>query len=216
MRWYRESAALTRESNTIGLLPLALAGVAQAAVDSGDVALARTSLVELEAAPVQGTRNFQVAVELTRAWCSAAAGELPRAREQALAAAELAESLGQDGVAARALHDVARLGDPATAAPRLAVIADRLDGPFAAAAAAHAAALPRRDGDELLAVAERFVAQGALLLAAEAAGSAAAAHRDGGREAGARTAAQRAAALLQECEGARPPSLEVEVSQPGS
>ena len=207
MRWYRESAALTRESDTSGLLPWVLAGVAQAAVDSGDAALAAASLAELEAAPVQGARSFEVAVDLTRAWCSAAAGRLSLAREQALAAAELAESLGQDGVAARALHDVARLGDPATAAQRLADIAERLDGPFAGAAAAHAAALLRRDGDALLEVAERFAAHGALLLAAEAADGAAAAYRDGGREAGARTAAQRAAALLQECEGADPPSL---------
>ena len=149
MRWYRESAALARECNAVGVLPWALAGVAQAAVDSGDVALAAASLAELEAAAVQGPHSFEVAVDLTRAWCSASAGELPRAREQALAAAELAESLGQDGIAAKALHDVARLGDPAAAAPSLAVIADRLDGPFADAAAAHAAALLRRDGDAL-------------------------------------------------------------------
>jgi DNA-binding CsgD family transcriptional regulator len=77
-------------------------------------------------------------------------------------------------------------------------------------AADHAVALLRRDGGALLEVAERFAAQDALLLAAEAADAAAAAHREGGREASARSAAQRAAAFLEGCEGARPPSLDDE------
>jgi len=207
LRCYRESAALAREADTIGFLPWALAGIAQAAADAGDSVLARESLAELEAAPVLGTRNFEVARELTSAWCAAVAGELSRAREQALAAAELAASLGQDGFAVRALLDVARLGEPALVVQRLSTLAGRVDGPFAGNAAAYASALLGSDASRLLEVAERFAAQDALLLAAEAADAAATAHRASGREASARAAAQRSATLLEACEGARPPTM---------
>jgi DNA-binding NarL/FixJ family response regulator len=207
LRWYRESAGLVRDGDTIGFLPWPLAGIAQAAAHAGDHDLAHRALAELEAAPARGTRNFEVALQLTRAWCAAAAGELTRARAQALAAAELAESLGQDAFAVRALHDVVRLGGPVPVAERLRRLADRVDGPFVRDATDHAVALLQRDGGALLEVAERFGAQDALLLAAEAADAAAVAHREAGREASARSAAQRAAAFLEGCEGARPPSL---------
>ena len=107
----------------------------------------------------------------------------------------------------RALHELCRLGDPAAAAPELARLAGAVDGPFAATAAAHAAALVARDGAALLDVAERFADAGALLAAAEAADAAAAALADEGRAAGARDAAARAARRLAQCEGARPPTL---------
>ncbi|MDX6721293.1 MAG: hypothetical protein QOJ63_3547 [Solirubrobacteraceae bacterium] len=212
LRWYRESAGLVRDGDTIGFLPWPLAGIAQAAAHAGDKDLSQRALAELELTPAKGTRNFEVALQLTRAWCAAAGGELARARAraQALAAGELAESLGQDAFAVRALHDVARLGAPVPVAERLRRLAEGVDGPFVRDAADHAVALLRRDGGALLEVAERFAAQDALLLAAEAADAAAAAHREGGREASARSAAQRAAAFLEGCEGARPPSLDDE------
>ncbi len=96
----------------------------------------------------------------------------------------------------RALHELCRLGDPAAAAPELAALAGRVDGPHAATAAAHAAALVAGDGAALLAVAERFAGQDALLVAVEAADAAAAAHRDAGRQASARAAAARAGLWL--------------------
>jgi len=91
------------------------------------------------------------------------------------------------------------------AAPQLAELADQVDGPFAVKAAAHAAALVAGDGAALLAVAERFADQGALLVAVEAADAAAAAHRGAGRQASAGAAAARAGLWLTDCEGARPP-----------
>jgi len=86
----------------------------------------------------------------------------------------------------RALHDVTRLGDPAAATGLLDRLAEHVDGSFVRDAAAQA---------------------GALLLAAEAADGAAIAYRGAGREASARAAAHRSAALLKECEGAQPPTL---------
>jgi DNA-binding NarL/FixJ family response regulator len=207
VRWYRESAALARETDPIGLLPWPLAGIAQTAAQAGDNDLAQHALAELEVTPARGTRNFEVARELTRAWAAASAGELSRAWEQALAAAERAESIGQDGFAIQALHAAIRFGGPASAAERLSRLAGRADGPFARTAAAHAVALLQHDGGALLEVAERFGAQDALLLAAEAADAAAVAFRESAREASARAAAQRAAAFLGGCEGARPPTL---------
>ena len=99
----------------------------------------------------------------------------------------------------------ARAGSRWISASQLARLAGRVDGPFAATAAAHAAALVAGDGAALLEVAERFAAADALLVAAEAAD--AAAHREAGRLSSARSAAARAALWLTKCEGARPPTM---------
>ncbi len=206
LRHFGESAALLRDGDAVGMLAWALAGAGQAAAQAGDAARARRAVEEMEALPL-GHRGFESELGLGRAWSAAAAGELTRARALAADTIELARSRGQDTSTMRALHELCRLGDAAAAAPGLARLARTHDGPFAPAAAAHAAALAARDGAALLEAAERFADLGALLLAAEAAEAAAAAHHDAGRAASARTAAARAAAWLRECEGARPPTL---------
>ncbi len=206
LRFCRESAALLRDADPVGMLAFALAGVGQAAAQAGEPDAARAAIAELERTAL-GHKAFAVELELARAWDAAAHGELTRARALARDAGALARSHGQDAYAVRALHELCRLGDPGTAAPELAELADRVDGPHAATAAAHAAALVARDGNALLAVAERFAAHGALLVAVEAAGAAAEAHRETGRQASARAATARAGLWLAECEGARPPTL---------
>ena len=162
------------------MLAFALAGIGQAAAQAGEPDAARAAVAEMERTPL-GHKGFAIELALARAWSAAAGGELTRARALAREAAALARSRGQDAYAVRALHDLCRLGDPAAAAPELAALAGRVDGPFAAFAAAHAAALAAGDGAALLAVAERFADEDALLVAAEAADAAAAAHRDAGR-----------------------------------
>ena len=206
LRFCRESAALLRDGDAVGMLAFALAGVAQAAANAGELEAARGALAEMERTPL-GHQGFAVELELARAWSAAASGELSRARGLASEAAALARSRGQDAYAVRALHELCRLGDPATAAPELNRLAGRVDGPFAATAGAHAAALVAGDGAALLDVAERFAAEDALLVAAEAADAAGAAHRDAGRLSSARVAAARAAFWLTKCEGARPPTM---------
>ena len=206
LRFCRESAALQRDGDGAGMLAFALAGVTQAAAQAGERDAAGAALAEMERTPL-GHKGFAVELELGRAWAAAASGELSRARGLAREAGALARSRGQDAYAARALHDLCRLGDPATAAPELARLAGGVDGPFAATAAAHATALVAGDGGALLDVAERFAAHDALLVAVEAADAAAAAHRDAGRLASGRAAAARAALWLTACEGARPPTL---------
>jgi ATP/maltotriose-dependent transcriptional regulator MalT len=242
LRWLRESAALLRGADTIGMRPWALAMMVQAAAQAGDASLAREALDEMEAAPLRGNLAVpDIEMGLARAWAAAVEGELSRARELAAAVADLAEERGQHGYTARALHELARLGGAAEAAPRLRALAATPDaeaeaerptgatpeadaaahgerpaggppeatveGPFALAAAAHAAALAAGDGAALLEAAERLADLDALLVAAEAAAAASAAYRDEGREASARSAAGRSAALLAPCEGARPPTL---------
>jgi DNA-binding CsgD family transcriptional regulator len=224
LRFCREGAALLRDVDSVGMLAFALAGVVEAAAQAGEPGVAREALAEMERTPL-GHKGFAVELELARAWGAAAGGELSRARAHARGAAELALVHGQDAYAVRALHELCRLGDPATAAPELARLAagargpsadiapdlvrpaGGIDGPFAASAAAHAAALVAGDGGALLESAERFAGAGALLVAAEAAHAAAEAHRDAGLASSARAAAARAGYWLAECEGARPPTM---------
>jgi len=206
LRFCRESAALLRDGDGPGMLAFALAGIGQVAAQAGEPATVRAAIAEMERTPL-GHQGFAVELDLARAWSAAAGGELSRARLLARDAAALARARGQDAYAVRALHDLCRLGDPVTAAPQLARLVDRVDGPFAGNAAAHAAALVSGDGAALLAVAERFAQSGARLLAVEAADAAAAAYRDAGRQASASAAAARAGVWLTDCEGARPPTM---------
>jgi len=206
LRLFRESAMLLRDRDVVGMLPFSLAGVAQSAAQAGDAAFAAEAVAEMDGAR-RGYPSWVPDMVLGRAWGAAAAGELTRAREHALAAADLAGSRGQRAFELHALHDLARLGDPAAAAPRLAALAGHVQGPLAPLAAVHAAALVARDGPALLDAAAAFARLDMLLAAAEAAGAAAAVHRAAGRETSARTAAARAAQWLQGCEGARPPTL---------
>ena len=179
----------------------ALAGIAQAAAQAGDAARASAALAEIDRCASRDDHELGLA----RAWTAAAIGELSAARALAQEVAIAADARGAHGLAARAWHELTRLGAPEVAAPRLAALT--VDGPFVQVAAAHAAALVARDGHALLDVAERFSDLGADLLAAEAASAAAAAHRATGRDASARAAAGRAAVLLERCEGAAPPTL---------
>jgi DNA-binding NarL/FixJ family response regulator len=105
-----------------------------------------------------------------------------------------------------ALHTAVCFGDR-TVADRLAVLATQVDGPRAAAAAAHAAALVADDAAALQAASVQLEVMGALLLAADAAAHAAAAYTRHDRPGSAQAATARAHRLAQACEGARTPAL---------
>jgi hypothetical protein len=184
--WFREGSVLLRGSDPVGMRPAALAGIAQAAAHAGDVVHARSTIETLDRVSASGGRGVGEELGLARAWTAKVSGDQREAIALATEVANSAEARGAGGFAVRALHELTRMGDPTTAAPRLARLAATVDGPFAQLAAAHAAAAG--DPPALLAVAERFAAAGALLLAAEAA-----------TQAGAH---QRAAAFLIACEGA--------------
>ena len=124
LRWSSESATVLREADSIGMLAWGLAAKAQAAAQAGDAELARATVAELDEAQLTH-KGFDTELGLARAWSAAAGGELSRAQALALGAADLARSRGQVAHAMRALHELCRLGDPATAAPRRASLSWR-------------------------------------------------------------------------------------------
>jgi ATP/maltotriose-dependent transcriptional regulator MalT len=103
-----------------------------------------------------------------RAWVAAVSGERPRAISQLITAADEQEGRGQPAYALFALHDALRLGARHVAA-RLETLAAALDGPWPAAAAAHAQGVRTGDAASLEAAADAFAALGAVVVAAEAA-----------------------------------------------
>jgi DNA-binding CsgD family transcriptional regulator len=138
---------------------------------------------------------------LGEAWLEAARGRVGPARAALLEAAAVARASGHACSEALLLTDVARLGDPGGVAPRLAELAESVQGPFAAARADFAAALARQDPDGLLRSHEAFRTFGAHVLAAEAASAAAAALNRAGNARQATSAARLARDSAELCPG---------------
>ncbi|HWN31357.1 MAG TPA: LuxR C-terminal-related transcriptional regulator [Pseudonocardia sp.] len=182
------------------------AGIAQALGMAGDATGARAALVRAEQARHPGMRCVESELVLAQAWVAAAEGDTGRAIQRALRAAELADQSGQGAVEVVARHAAVCFGDTGQAA-RLAVLAERVDGPRAPAAASHAAALAAHDPDALLAASAALERAELVLLAADAAAQAATLLRARAQSAPAAFATARAAALAQRCDGARTPAL---------
>jgi DNA-binding CsgD family transcriptional regulator len=175
---------------------LALAGQAERAAET----LAAFDSLDLPMALVNATDIHEA-----RAWTAAAAGDLPGARQQLDAAADLGEEVGDLIGATSALHGLARLGRARHVAARLADLASQVDGELVAARAAHADALAARNTEHLDKVARDFEDLGAILYAAEARAAAAVVLRRGGDIRKAAATEQHAARLLARCEGAATP-----------
>jgi DNA-binding NarL/FixJ family response regulator len=143
---------------------------------------------------------------LARAWVAAAEGGVGQAVELALTAAVLAADSAQWAVEVSARHACVCFGDVGQA-DALTELAGRVDGPRAAAAAAHATALAARDPDALLAAADQLEQSELVMLAADATAQAADVLRAKGRTAPAAFATARARALAGRCEDARTPAL---------
>ncbi len=109
--------------------------------------------------------------------------------------------------AAWLLHDAVRLGYPELAGPRIAALADRIEGEMVSTMAAHAEALEDRDAVKLERVASSFEQMGSVLFAAEAAAQAQHAYLRRGREQLARIAGARASLLASALGGVRTPAL---------
>ena len=116
------------------------------------------------------------------------------------------------GAEAWLLHDVARLGDPASVVGRLDELADDLRRSSSSPRTPRTPRRPHRGAPSgLIDAADQFEAIGALLLAAEAAAEAAQAlQRSGDRRASAAMSV-RASTLAESCEGARTPALAIPV-----
>jgi DNA-binding CsgD family transcriptional regulator len=202
-RWSREAGVVWRElrhpAARWGFGALACALALAGHLDDADDAFA-----ELDAEPPTPVRLFDAEIARGRAWVAAQRGEHTRAREILVAAADQAEADGALAIEAGALHDLARLGEARLAVERLAVVVPQTDGVYVGACWAHAEALRSGDADGLDAASEVFEVCGAVLLACEAASAAATLHNQAGLRRKATASAQHAAALLEECEGARP------------
>jgi DNA-binding CsgD family transcriptional regulator len=141
------------------------------------------------------------------AWTMAAAGSGPSGAAVLMTEAAEMAGLGLSTVAAYLLHDAVRLGGGPEAGDRLAAVAERVDGPYAAAIAEQGAAVRDRDADGVVRAACDLAGVGAKLAAAEAALVAAGwyARANASRRAG--EARRLGRAWQAECEGAVTPGL---------
>ncbi|MBI2710066.1 MAG: AAA family ATPase [Actinobacteria bacterium] len=188
LRWLRE--AQVAAGGAIGpLLRSAAAGRASALLVVGELEAAEAVLDEVGAAGiVEAAQPDDVVLAdgigggaaLVRALAGLLAlrGEVGRAVDVLVAAADAAAVQGLASVEAELLHWVLHLGDGRSAAaiaPRLATVAEHVEGPLASARRAHASAVVARSAAGLLDAAERFARLGFVLQAAGVAQ--AAAHR---------------------------------------
>jgi DNA-binding CsgD family transcriptional regulator len=180
---------------------------AQALALAGQAGRAAGTLTALGALGLPALLINETEVLQARAWTAAAAGDLPAARQQLEAAADLGEEIGDLIGAVSALHGLARLGHARQVSARLAALATQVDGDLVAARAAYASALAARDSEVLAKVAGDFEDLGTILYAAEACAGAAVLLRHAGEARPAAAAEQRAARLLARCEGAATPPV---------
>ena len=175
-RWGRESALVFGELRHPGSR-WGLGLQALAAAQSGDSSTAAAAIEDLDAEPPTPIALMDADLERGRAWALAAAGQHSAAAAILASTAQLACSSGQYTLGSAAWHDLARLGDPGTAAGPLADCVGHVDGELAAARLAHVEALLADDGKALDSVAEAFESMGAMLFAVEAATAACGVHR---------------------------------------
>jgi DNA-binding CsgD family transcriptional regulator len=207
-RLFLEGMSINRELGDTGALRWCTAGLALAEGMAGHAGQAAVAVAELNELPAGWMIIFELdVVERGRAWASVAGGELTRACELLREAAQRAAAGNQRVAEARLLHDIARLGDPASVASRLEELAVAVDGDTVATLAAHARALARASAQELDAAARRFDELGAAILAAESYQASATIHRSEGSARRATAAARRADELVALCGDVRTPGL---------
>jgi ATP/maltotriose-dependent transcriptional regulator MalT len=203
----QEAAAMYIESDPVGLGTVCLAILSQACAQLGERAMAERALAQAHAMHRPAFRIFDAELGLASAWTAVAAGNVPAAAREALSVAETAQAAGSDAYVALALHELARLGEPADGAHRLPSLAGVVDGPLIGVYAAHAEALVADDGRELDRVGDSFAAVGAQLLAAESFAEACAAHRRRARMASSNLSATKATVLVEQCGKPQTPAL---------
>jgi DNA-binding CsgD family transcriptional regulator len=150
--------------------------------------------------------KWDSAKSIAEAWVCAAEGSTTQAISITRDAAEQERRLGRPAWEVMLLQTATQFGDR-TAAPRLAELAGDVQGPRAAAAATHAAALAAGDGDGLVEASRRYEEFGDRLAAADAAAQAVVIYQ----QAGLRGAAMNASAIVErlaaECQGGQTPAL---------
>ncbi|MGE0214705.1 AAA family ATPase [Mycolicibacterium sp.] len=146
---------------------------------------------------------------IAEAWVCAAEGAISQAISILRAAADRERDRGRPAWEAMLLQAATQFGDTTTAA-RLAEIATGVEGPRAAVAAAHAAALATGDGDGLIGASQRYDEFGDHLAAADAAAQAVVAYQRAGLRGSALTASATARRLSTRCASADTPAQRCE------
>ncbi|MFF5112012.1 LuxR C-terminal-related transcriptional regulator [Streptosporangium sp. NPDC000509] len=203
LRWLRDAhAGLELFDHAGGFEYACLIPLSRALVLTGDLAAADEVLAELSAKEHPTLLFLRPDMLLAQAWMAAAQGVSSGAIAFAHKAASVAVAAGQLAHEVQALHTALCFGDRSVV-ERLAVLATRVDGPRAQAAAAHAAALAADSGDALRAVSVELERMGDLLAAADAAAQAVTAYTRAGRRGAAQGAVARVRQLTERCEGVR-------------
>jgi DNA-binding CsgD family transcriptional regulator/tetratricopeptide (TPR) repeat protein len=205
-RYASEAVALLRLNDGALALPWALAVLAQVESQRGDAERAREVVRELDRQP-RHMAICEADLELARAWSEAASGDLVGARRRVVAIARAQCEAGNDGLASCAIHELARLGGAAEAAPLIDALAGRVDGPLVRAWSQQIHALAASDAAALEAAGAEFAKLDCRLDAAEAYAAAASIHGGAGRRDAASRAAARALDAAADCGAPRTPAL---------
>ena len=179
--------------------------LARAAAVAGDLGRAAAALAAGAGQPPM--KPYEPEWVLAEAALLAAGLRLDEAADRAAWSAQVAADQQIWSAAVAGYHDAARYGGARRVLAPMGEAAARVDGPVAAAYAAHVAALAAGDPVGLDAAARQFGALGLALFAAEAAAEAAVAHAAAGDPRAGRASGQRSAAYRAECEGAVSPWL---------
>jgi DNA-binding NarL/FixJ family response regulator len=198
LRAAREAAQISHSGH---FAELCQAELAHAAALAGDLVTARAALAAATAAARKSTGLHAYWTDLARARLVAAEEGPAAAVWCTLDVAAAARADGMPTIELIALHEALRLGhDAAVVVHRLEALPSDVDGEFAPACAAHAAA--GRDAHALLAVADRFAGLGLPLHGADAALQAARAADGSGLS---KLCRARARELFDRCPGLRAP-----------
>ncbi len=178
-RWFREALAAgegTGASDNIDRFAGQWSAIALAM--AGDREAAEQALRTAMAPDFSELALWEHDIELAQAWVHAVRGSSSKAGQLAIRAAQRAGSLNRVAHEVMCLQTATQFG-LATTAARLAVLAQRVEGPRAPAAAAHAVALRDRNGKGLLAASELYEVFGDRVASADAAAQAAVVFRKG-------------------------------------
>jgi len=203
---YLEEAVDVLRENNNGVLHGYLLELAWVRANQGD-AVAADAAVQESIASDQSVIGTSVTTQRAQAAVLAARGDLEGARRRLLDWVDDHVDDPQPYHAGPTWHDVARYGHAAEAAPELAALCARYDGPVVVAWADQARALAGDDAQGLVDVAARFALLGLDLDAAESEAAATRLLRGSGRRSSAAAAAGRAKASLEACGRARTPLL---------
>ena len=179
----------------------AVTGMAGRAVD------ARRELSAIERSPQDVEAGaWDLERVIAEAWACAAEGATSQAISILRDAAAGESERGRAAWEVLLLQTATQFGDHTTVV-RLAELTDRVQGPRAPAAAAHAAALAAGDGDALVDASRRYEAFGDRIAAADAAAQAVVTYQNAGLRGAALSASGTAQRLAAECHGAQTPAL---------